>query len=337
KAHKLFQHALALDPNHADALNEYGEFIEATDQDLVKAEHLYTCALLLEPTHNRALVNRKRTHPLVEEIDQGNFMRIDRKRDELFRIPDNNAALRRAKMEMYYQHIYHTNAIEGNTLTLAQTRAILETGIAVSGKSIMEHNEVLGLDAAMKFINSSLVHRIGSITVQDILDIHHRVLGNVDPLEAGRFRRTQVFVGSHVPAPPDQVEDLVSDFSEWLNSEDNQELHPIEFAALVHYKLVYIHPFIDGNGRTSRLLMNLILMQAGFPPVTIKHELRHEYYEYLEKANQGDLRPFIRFIARCTEKTLDEYLWTSRETQVVSLRHNNRHYNDGKTIIVEEN
>ncbi|XP_070565555.1 protein adenylyltransferase FICD-like [Ptychodera flava] len=334
KAHKLFEHALALDPNHADALNEYGEFLEA--EDIVKAELMYTCALLVQPNHNKALINRKRTQPLVEEIDQRYFVRIDMKRDELYRIPGNNPALQRAQLEMYYQHIYHTLAIEGNTLSLAQTRAILETGMAVPGKSVMEHNEVLGLDTAMKYINNSLVHRIGSITVKDILDIHRRVLGNAEPLEAGQVRNTQVFVGSHVPPPPDQLEELLGEFITWLNSEDVQALHPIEFSALAHYKLVFIHPFFDGNGRTSRLLMNLILMQAGYPPVTIKHQDRHAYYEYLETANKGDVRPFIRFIARCTERTLDEYLWVTKPKSVVSFSEVRR-YDDGKTIFLKDN
>lgn len=99
----------------------------------------------------------------------------------------------------------------------------------------------------------------------------------------------------------------------WMNSEEALKLHPIEFAALAHYKLVYIHPFYDGNGRTARLLMNLILMQAGFPPVSVKIEDRLKYYETLETANKGDVRPFIRFISDCTERTLDEFILATTE------------------------
>ncbi len=99
------------------------------------------------------------------------------------------------------------------------------------------------------------------------------------------------------------------EFVEWLNS--NQlltEAHPVQIAALAHYKFVYIHPFYDGNGRTARLLMNLILMKSGYPPVIIKKEDRLDYYEYLEMANKGDVKPFIRFIARCAKRTLEEYI-----------------------------
>jgi Fic family protein len=103
-------------------------------------------------------------------------------------------------------------------------------------------------------------------------------------------------VGSHRPPPPTELDTLVTEFVEWLNSERDVEetLHPLELAALAHYKFVYIHPFYDGNGRVSRLLMNLILMQSGYPPVIINVEDKHEYYRTLQMANDGDIRPFIR-------------------------------------------
>lgn len=172
------------------------------------------------------------------------------------------------------------------------------------------------MHAALKFVNTTLVSRIGSVTSRDILDIHRRVLGYADPVEAGRFRATQVFVGHHIPPHPQDVEKQMEEFVQWMNSEDASSLHPVEFAALAHYKLVYIHPFVDGNGRTSRLLMNLILMQAGYPPITIRKEQRAEYYHVLEVANEGDVRPFIRFIAKCAETTLDMLLIATTEYSV---------------------
>lgn len=123
----------------------------------------------------------------------------------------------------------------------------------------------------------------------------------------------QVFVSDYIPPEASRVEALVSAFIAWLNSNEALNLHPIEMAALAHYKLVHIHPFYDGNGRTSRLLMNLVLMQAGYPPTIVPVEHRTEYYEHLKTANDGDVRPFIRFIARCTERTIDEYLWATVE------------------------
>lgn len=149
--------------------------------------------------------------------------------------------------------------------------------------------------------------------MKDILEIHKRVLGHVDPVEGGSFRRTQVYVGSHIPPRPQDLMILMDSFEQWLNSDQAISLHPVKYAAIAHYKLVHIHPFNDGNGRTSRLLMNTILMKFGFPPVIIQKGQRLQYYNYLQMANEGDIRPFIRFIGDCTEKTLDLYLWATSE------------------------
>ena len=319
KALKLLQHALNLAPHHPDILNEYGEFLENTNKDVVSAEHMYCRALILSPSHSRALSNRQRTLPLVHEMDQSALNRIDHKRKLLFQVPENSPAMRQMKKESYFRHIYHTTAIEGNTFSLMQTRLLVETRVAIGGKSLVEHQEIMGMDAALSYINSSLIHRIGEITVNDIKEIHKRVLGFVDPIGAGHLRTTQVFVGEFMPPAPRDVPNLIREFIEWINSDEALQLHPVELAALAHYKLVYIHPFYDGNGRTSRLLMNLILMQAGFPPVTIKVEEKHDYYRHLQTANDGDIRPFIRFIAKCTERTLDEYLWATSENSSSSF------------------
>ena len=123
----------------------------------------------------------------------------------------------------------------------------------------------------------------------------------------------QVYVGEFTPPPASELPDQMDALVEWLNSPSSLALHPVEYAALAHYRLVTIHPFYDGNGRTSRLLMNLILMQAGFPPVSIEVSDRLAYYETLQQGNDGDIRPFIRFISRCAERTLDEYLAVTME------------------------
>ena len=334
KAEKLFQHALNLDPTNADILNKYGEFLEKRQKDILFAEQMYCKALINSPKHSQALQNRKRTLPIVEEIDQNSFNRIEKKREMFFQIPEMHPGLRRMKKEAYFKHLYHTTAIEGNTFTLTETRVLVETRLAVNGKSIIEHNEILGVDSALSYINSTLLNRIGSITVDDILDIHKRVLGFVDPLEAGQFRNTQVYVGDYIPPPASEVKQLMKEFVTWLNTEEALNLNPIELAALAHYRLVFIHPFYDGNGRTARLLMNLILMQAGYPPVTIKVEEKHEYYQYLDTGNNGDIRPFIRFIARCTERTLDEYLWAVSDRPGVSFPGLTSPMYDGRTIYV---
>lgn len=238
KALKLFQHAFALSPKHADVLNYYGEFLEDTKKDVVKADQLYTLALTNYPDHSGALSNRQRTASIVENLDREMLRKIDEKREALLSIPETSAALRRAKKEAYFQHIYHTVAIEGNTMSLSQTRSILETRIAISGKSIDEHNEILGLDAAMKYINSTLLYRLRDINIGDILEIHKRVLGHVDPVEGGQFRRTQVYVGGHIPPGPSEIQKLMKQFLDWLNSEDALDLHPVRY---VYFEIKFLN------------------------------------------------------------------------------------------------
>ncbi|CAL8249346.1 unnamed protein product [Merluccius merluccius] len=315
KAHRLLVHALNMNPDYVDALTELGTLLEE-DQDVVQADHLYTKALALAPCDRRALVSRDRTLPLVDEIDRRHFGVIDGKVRQLASIPTGNSALRRVMEETYYHHVYHTVAIEGNTLTLSEIRHIIETRYAVPGKSLREQSEAIGVDAAMKYINATLLSRAGAIAVADILEIHRRVLGFADPVEGGRLRTGQVFVGRHIPPHPRDLRRHMEELALWLNSEEALQLHPVEYAALAHYKLVYVHPFVDGNGRTSRLLMNLALMQARYPPITVRTEQRAEYYGALDTANEGDVRPFIRFIAKCTEITLDTLLIATREHPV---------------------
>uniref|UniRef100_A0A4W5NCC9 Protein adenylyltransferase FICD n=1 Tax=Hucho hucho TaxID=62062 RepID=A0A4W5NCC9_9TELE len=300
KAHKLLVHVLNMNPGFVEALTELGTILEE-EKDVVQADHLYTKALAISPCNVRALVSRDRSLPLVEELDQRHFGVIDSKVSRMMSIPKGNSALRRVMEETYYYHIYHTVAIEGNTLTLSEIRHIIETRYAVPGKSLQEQNEVIGVDAAMKYINTTLLSRTAAITVNDILEIHRRVLGYADPVEGGRLRTSQVFVGHHIPPHPQDLERHMQELVQWLNSEEALQLHPVESAALTHYKLVYVHPFVDGNGRTSQLLMNLVLMQARYPPITVR---------------KGDVRPFIRFIAKCTEFTLDTLLIATTEHTV---------------------
>ncbi|XP_059485970.1 protein adenylyltransferase Fic [Neocloeon triangulifer] len=336
KALKLFQHAIALAPSNPDVLNHFGEFLEHTHKDVLEADTLYARALSHHPSHQEAKVNHQRTLPVVEALDAENLKRIDQKRLTLAQISTTDAALRRAKREAYFQHVFHTVGLEGNTMSLAQTRVVLETRMAVHGKSLVEHGEILGLDAALKFLNNTLLRgkSPGHLDVEDILAIHKRVMAYVEPFDAGTFRHTQVFVGNHIPPPPSEVNHQVAQLVEWLRSTEALQLHPIRYAALAHYKLVYIHPFTDGNGRTSRLLMNLILMQAGYAPVIIPRQDRQKYYEYLEMANNGDIRPFVRFVADCAERTLDLYLWATSEfnAQIPALAGNQEDY---KAIIVD--
>lgn len=159
KAARLFEHALALAPKHPEVLLRYGEFLEHNQRNIVLADQYYFQALSISPSNSEALANRQRTADVVQTLDERRLLSLDEKRDALSAIHEANSALRRAKKEAYFQHIYHSVGIEGNTMTLAQTRSVLETRMAVDGKSIDEHNEILGMDLAMKYINASLVQK----------------------------------------------------------------------------------------------------------------------------------------------------------------------------------
>jgi tetratricopeptide (TPR) repeat protein len=157
KALKVFQHSLALSPNHPTILTEYGIFLESFNNDIVLADSFYFRALTHDPNYHRALEERQRTAGVVENIDEERLKRLDGKRDLLAEVDTNSAAMKRATKEAYILHIYHSVGIEGNSMTLSETRSVLETRMAVSGRSVDEHNEVLGLDSAMKYVNASLV------------------------------------------------------------------------------------------------------------------------------------------------------------------------------------
>lgn len=157
KAFKVFQHSLALSPNHPRILTEYGMFLEAYKKDIVLADSFYFRALNYDPNYERALIERQRTATVVQNIDEERLKRLDEKRDLLAEVDVNSASMRRATKEAYILHIYHSVGIEGNSMTLSETRSVLETRMAVSGRSVDEHNEILGLDSAIKYVNASLV------------------------------------------------------------------------------------------------------------------------------------------------------------------------------------
>ena len=177
---------------------------------------------------------------------------------------------------------YHSNAIEGNTLTLLETKVVLE-GITVGCKALREHFEALNHRNAIYYVED-IIKKEEPFSEWQIRNIHQLILKNIDDHNAGRYRQQNVLISGATNTPPDYtlLNDKMAHFVDWYNSESSQ-LHPIERAAKVHSDFVGIHPFIDGNGRTSRLLMNLELMKAGYPPCVITVENRLAYYEALDQ------------------------------------------------------
>ncbi len=216
--------------------------------------------------------------------------------------------LKRLNEEMMVQWIYNSNAIEGSTLTLRETQLILEQGITIGGKSLREHFEVINHRDAIHWVES-MVNEAVAITAFHVRQLHALVLKQIDEENAGRYRTVAVRIvgATHEPPPSWDIAAQMDDWANWLEYQQN-ELHPAALAALAHHKLVAIHPFIDGNGRTSRLVMNLLLLRAGYPPAVIDRVNRQQYYRVLAQADAGKLKPLVNFVGRAVERSLSLYL-----------------------------
>ena len=215
--------------------------------------------------------------------------------------------LKSLKESINLEWTYNSNGIEGNTLTLRETQVVLE-GITVGGKSLKEHLEVINHEQAILFLDD-LIKDKKPITEWNIKNIHQLVLKEIDDDNAGRYRDENIKIKGATHIPPDYL--IVPELMEKLiiNYEDWKKYHPIIRAALLHGELVKIHPFVDGNGRTSRLVMNLSLMNSGYLPVIVKKEKRLEYYNALDKAHTTrDYTDFVKLVNELEIEMLNKYL-----------------------------
>lgn len=213
------------------------------------------------------------------------------------------------KDDLILRWTYNSNAIEGNTLSLQETKVALE-GITVGGKTIREHFEAINHKEAILFLEH-LVKRNEKLTELDIKSIHALILKNIDDRNAGTYRQTNVIISGATHKPPQSFE-VVSQMEQFISwyANNYKILHPVELAAKVHVDFVGIHPFIDGNGRTSRLLMNLELMKAGFPPAVITLEKRLEYYNALDIAHtMHNYEPFLQLVSQVVAESFEPYFY----------------------------
>lgn len=209
------------------------------------------------------------------------------------------------------EYTFESNRIEGNTLTLRETDLVINEGLTISGKSMREHLEVINHQEAIAYIKH-LIDKNTSLNEREVLSIHNLILRGINPEDAGRYRRVQVMIkgSSYMPPQPFLVSKEMEDFFIWYETNKNV-LHPIVLAAELHERLVTIHPFIDGNGRTSRLVMNLILLQNGYVIANIKgdYDSRMQYYNALETAQtKNNKEDFLLFIAQNEKESLQRYL-----------------------------
>lgn len=237
-------------------------------------------------------------------------MNIENILEEIDRLKDLTKKLGISKEEEKFfqddfnlRYTYESNAIEGNTLTLMETKVVLE-GITIGGKTLREHFEVINHHSAIHYMED-LVREKEPLNEYDIKSIHHLVLKGIDDDNAGKYRHCNVIIAGskHIPPEHFEVHSKMQDFIKWYQK---QEEHPIIKASRAHAILVGIHPFIDGNGRTSRLVMNLELLKAGYPAINIKHENKNDYFNALELAQQGDFSKFDNLVAKYSLATLQE-------------------------------
>ncbi len=239
--------------------------------------------------------------------------RIEEKLDKLNKLrPLPKSAIQKLREKFQIEMTYNSNAIEGNSLTLKETFLVINEGVTVKGKPLHDHLEAKDHHAALQYLYD-LIDKDKKHTISETLikNLHQIVVQETDRAWAGRYRNANVIIGGANHTPPNalQIPNKMKDLISWLASQ-KKKMHIIELTALLHHKLVYIHPFFDGNGRTARLTMNLFLMQAGYPLVVIMKTDRKKYYDVLDKADSGIYEPLVKFVSQSIERSLDIYLKT---------------------------
>jgi Fic family protein len=240
---------------------------------------------------------------------QSTFERLYQKKQDLQASrPLPNIALNKIRESLSIEWTYNSNSIEGNSLTLRETQMVLQEGITVKGKSLREHFETHNHDKAIDYLFSILKEDY-SLRSIDILSLHGLVLRSIEEDFAGRLRNggVRIIGANFVPPNANKVSDLLDELIDFVNT-NPLNLNDIELATIFHHKLVWIHPFFDGNGRTVRLSMNLLLMRCGFPPAIILKNDRKKYYEALNQANGGNYQKLMLLMCQALERSLNIYL-----------------------------
>lgn len=243
-------------------------------------------------------------------VEKTLWYRIIDKKKKLDSIrPLSPALVNRLREQVIIEWTYNSNAIEGTRLSLKETELVLEQGLTIRGIPIKDHFEAINHKEAILFLETLIKKKKFILNSFLIRQIHQLILKNIDGYSAGKYREVQVKItgSAYQPPFPAELPSKMRQLGKWLKDKKNRK-DVIDYAAYAHFKLVDIHPFVDGNGRTARLLMNLILMSHGFPPTIILKTDRMIYYRTLDLAHKGDLKPFIDFIGRNVERSLVWYL-----------------------------
>lgn len=231
-----------------------------------------------------------------------------KKLNQLRPLPKPSVKKLRDKLKV--EMTYNSNAIEGNSLTLKETFLVVNEGLTVKGKPLKDHLEAKDHHSALQYLYEMVEKdKRNTISERLIRLLHEIIMQETDKKWAGCYRNSNVIIGGADHKPPDALEvpKQMQELMRWLNSQ-KKKLHIVELTALLHHKLVHIHPFFDGNGRAARLVMNVLLMQVGYPLVIILKNDRKKYYDILDKADKKDYEPLVKFIAQSVERSLDIYL-----------------------------
>jgi Fic family protein/DNA-binding XRE family transcriptional regulator len=222
----------------------------------------------------------------------------------------------RISQSLELQYTFESNRIEGNSLTLHETDLVINKGLTIAGKSMREHLEAINHQEAIGCIKELMIKKT-SLIESDLLAIHNLILRGIQPEDAGRYRKVPIEIkgSSSIPPQPYLIAKEMDNYFIWYKA-NKDKVHPLILAAEMHERLFNIHPFIDGNGRTSRLIMNLILLQHGYVIANIKgdFETKIRYYETLQIAQtQNNKEDFILFIAQVEKESLERYLTSSSQ------------------------
>lgn len=236
---------------------------------------------------------------------------LDHKLAEIDRFrPISRKLVGQLKEQFKLEMTYNSNAIEGNSLSLKETFLVINEGLTVKGKPLKDHLEAKDHHEALNYLYELVEHgNKPTVSQHFIRALHQLVTGDTEAEEAGKYREGNVIIfgAEHTPPEAFEVPKKMGALIEWLGK-SQKKMHVVELAAQFHHKLVHIHPFLDGNGRTARLAMNLLLMKEGYPLVTILKTDRKKYYRVLQRADDGDLVPLVQFIAQAVERSLNLYI-----------------------------
>nr|WP_223129400.1 Fic family protein [Sinomicrobium weinanense] len=218
-------------------------------------------------------------------------------------------ALKKIRESLMIEWTYNSNSIEGNTLSLRETQMILQEGITIKGKSLREHFEAKNHESAINHLYTLVENTSHILLSSDILSLHGYILRSIEDEFAGRLRNGGVRIAGANFTPPNarKVSGLLDELIQFVQN-NPLGLNDIELATVFHHKFVWIHPFFDGNGRTIRLAMNLLLMRKGFPPAIILKNDRKKYYDALNQANKGNYKKLMLVISQALERTLNIYI-----------------------------